>query len=175
MLEDRFNKRLLLENGVSVLSMDSFVREILKNGDPPVWAKTVESKDTALYSFFYDQDIHFSEDSYEECQPPKHTTSEEAIDALIELLETSERYDGSEDQQARIQKELDFFKRTGNIPFLIKVWHLIASFKEHNIVWGVGRGSACSSLVLYILEVHDVDPLKYFIKFSELSKDVEDD
>ena len=41
--------------------------------------------------------------------------------------------------------------------FLI-VWDVMA-FAHKNIVTGAGRGSAAGSLVAYVLEITDVDPL----------------
>jgi len=91
------------------------------------------------------------------------------------LVERSKRFDGTSEMLSRIEKELDFFTRTSNIRFLLSVVDLINKMKENNVVWGVGRGSCCASLVLYLLEVHDVNPLVYGINFSEMSKDLDDD
>ena len=49
--------------------------------------------------------------------------------------------------------------------FLI-VWDVMAFTHQNNIVTGAGRGSAAGSLVAYILEITDVDPLKYDLLFE---------
>lgn len=176
MLEDKTNKRILLNDGTSLVGVDTYVKELLKNKTSPEWAKVVECEDSRLYDFFYDKQISFDEDSYEDFfKPATHETTQDDVDTLMIVITNSDRYVGSDVQIHRMEKELDFFERTGNIPFLLKVYDLVNHFRESGIVWGVGRGSACASLILYILGVHDVDPLKYSIKFSELSKDVEDD
>ena len=176
MLEDKNHKRILLVDGTSLVGVDTYVKELLKNGDEPSWAKVVECEDSRLYDFFYDKKISFDEDSYEDrLSPAKHVTTEEDVNSLMSIIENSDRYDSSDSQNKRLTKELDFFGRTGNIPFLLSVYDLVEYFRENDIVWGVGRGSACASLILFLLGVHDVDPLKYSIKFSELSKDIEDD
>jgi DNA polymerase III alpha subunit len=36
-----------------------------------------------------------------------------------------------------------------------------------NIVWGVGRGSSCSSYLLYLLGLHEVDVVKYDVDISD--------
>lgn len=45
--------------------------------------------------------------------------------------------------------------------------YMIETCKEHDIVTGVGRGSSVSSLVLYLLDVHCVDPVKYNLNYKE--------
>lgn len=176
MLEDNTHKRILLTDGTSLVGVDTYVKELLKTGTDPEWAKVVECEDSHLYDFFYDKQISFDEDSYEDrLSQASHITTDEDIEAVMSIIENSDRYDGSDRQLKRLSKEIDFFTRTGNIPFLLNVYDLVQYFIENSIVWGVGRGSACASLILFIIGVHDVDPLKYGIKFSELSKDIEDD
>lgn len=52
-----------------------------------------------------------------------------------------------------------------------KLWkflhYLIQKCEEKDIVNGVGRGSSVSSLVLYLLGVHYVDPIKYKLSYKE--------
>lgn len=45
--------------------------------------------------------------------------------------------------------------------------YLITICKEKDIVTGVGRGSSVSSLTLYLLGVHCVDPVKYKLNYEE--------
>ena len=49
--------------------------------------------------------------------------------------------------------------------FLI-VWDVMAFAHREKIVTGAGRGSAAGSLVAYILEITDVDPLQYDLLFE---------
>jgi len=34
-------------------------------------------------------------------------------------------------------------------------------------LWGVGRGSSCASLVLHLINVHEVDPVRFNIPKEE--------
>lgn len=43
-------------------------------------------------------------------------------------------------------------------------------FKEEGVVWGVGRGSSCASLIMYLLGINKVDPVKYNIPAEEFFK-----
>jgi len=38
---------------------------------------------------------------------------------------------------------------------------------QKDIVTGVGRGSSVSSLVLYLIGVHHIDPVKYNLSYKE--------
>jgi DNA polymerase III alpha subunit len=48
---------------------------------------------------------------------------------------------------------------------------VVDKLKSANQVWGVGRGSSCASLVLYLIGVHEVDPIKYGIPLQEFFHD----
>jgi len=45
--------------------------------------------------------------------------------------------------------------------------YLIQTCEKNNIVTGVGRGSSVSSLILFLLGVHHVDPVKYNLDYNE--------
>lgn len=66
----------------------------------------------------------------------------------------------------RIKLELDTFKELGFTDYMLLNWDVISFAKKANIPVGEGRGSAAGSLVLYLLEVVDKDPLKYGLYFE---------
>ena len=45
--------------------------------------------------------------------------------------------------------------------------YMVDTLRENNIVWGVGRGSSVASYVLYLLEVHKVNSIKYNLDPTE--------
>jgi len=45
--------------------------------------------------------------------------------------------------------------------------YMINHFITNDVVWGVGRGSSCASLVLFLLGINKIDPIKYDIPVSE--------
>lgn len=45
--------------------------------------------------------------------------------------------------------------------------YIIDKFNENNIVWGTGRGSACSLYTLYLIGLHDVDSVLYELDIHE--------
>lgn len=71
----------------------------------------------------------------------------------------------------RVKYELALFYKKGFYDLLRTMIYIIDTFKKNSVVWGVGRGSSVSSYVLYLLEVHDVDPILYELDFSEFIKE----
>ena len=47
------------------------------------------------------------------------------------------------------------------------LYFLMETCENNGIITGVGRGSSVSSLVLYLLGVHHIDPVKYSLDYNE--------
>ncbi len=73
----------------------------------------------------------------------------------------------SSDYTSRLIDELNEFQTRGMIDVLKFLCYLIDTCKTHDIVTGVGRGSSVSSLVLHLLDVHQIDPVKYNLDYKE--------
>lgn len=71
----------------------------------------------------------------------------------------------------RIAYEIGLFEDRDLLPLLRYIKYLVDTMREHKIVWGVGRGSASSSYVLFKIGVHKVDSIKYNLDVSELFKE----
>jgi DNA polymerase-3 subunit alpha len=66
----------------------------------------------------------------------------------------------------RLEYELSVIKQTGFAPYFLIVQDFVNWAKENRIVVGPGRGSAAGSLVSYVLNITNVDPLKYNLLFE---------
>lgn len=71
----------------------------------------------------------------------------------------------------RVELEYKLFEEKNLIDVLRLFKYIIDKFKENNIIWGVGRGSSVASYILYLMEVHRVDSLKYGLDIKEFLKD----
>lgn len=71
---------------------------------------------------------------------------------------------------ARIEWELSEFESRKLLPVLRTIKYLIDTMRANNILWGVGRGSSVSSLVLFLLGIHRIDPVKWNLDASEFFK-----
>ena len=66
----------------------------------------------------------------------------------------------------RIKYELDIIKKMGFCDYFLIVYDYVKYAKDNGILVGPGRGSACGSLISYILNITEVDPLKYDLLFE---------
>ena len=68
--------------------------------------------------------------------------------------------------EERLNYELGIIKKMGLSGYFLIVRDIIQFAKNQNIPVGPGRGSAVGSLVLYALEITNVDPLQYNLIFE---------
>lgn len=73
--------------------------------------------------------------------------------------------------ESRLAKECLEIKKLGMSDLLKTLIYVIDTFKREQVVWGVGRGSSCASLALYLIGLHKVDPVKYGIDMTEFFHD----
>lgn len=66
----------------------------------------------------------------------------------------------------RIKYELDIIHKMGFDDYFLVVQDYVAFAKQNNIMVGPGRGSAAGSLVSYVLEITNIDPLQYGLIFE---------
>ncbi len=66
----------------------------------------------------------------------------------------------------RLKYELDAIKKTGFASYFLIVQDVVNWAKEQAIVVGPGRGSAAGSIVSYLLNITDVEPIKYKLLFE---------
>ncbi|MBI5742622.1 MAG: DNA polymerase III subunit alpha, partial [Candidatus Niyogibacteria bacterium] len=72
----------------------------------------------------------------------------------------------TKEQEDRLNFELDVISRTGFSAYFLIVADFVNWAKDHGIVVGPGRGSAVGSLISYVLNITDVDPIKYNLLFE---------
>lgn len=67
---------------------------------------------------------------------------------------------------ARLDEEYDVLEYHGFSSYMLIVADFVNWAKDHDIRVGPGRGSASSSLVAYLLNIHVIDPIKYKLIFA---------
>ncbi|WP_193165910.1 DNA polymerase III subunit alpha [Microbulbifer hainanensis] len=70
------------------------------------------------------------------------------------------------DYEARLRFELDIIIQMGFPGYFLIVMDFIQWAKDHDIPVGPGRGSGAGSLVAYVLDITDLDPLQYDLLFE---------
>ena len=68
--------------------------------------------------------------------------------------------------QERLKHELSIINKMGFSDYFLIVADYVGFAKKNGIIVGSGRGSAVGSLVSYLLNITDVDPLKYNLLFE---------
>ena len=66
----------------------------------------------------------------------------------------------------RLKYELDIINKMGFCNYFLIVYDYVKFAKENGILVGAGRGSAAGSLVSYLLNITEIDPLKYNLLFE---------
>ena len=72
----------------------------------------------------------------------------------------------NEEYLRRLEYELDTITEMGYSDYFLIVQDYVSYAKSHDILVGPGRGSAAGSLVSYLLNITQIDPLKYGLQFE---------
>ncbi|MDO8430248.1 MAG: DNA polymerase III subunit alpha [bacterium] len=97
---------------------------------------------------------------------PENETANSFLRKLTEER-TSIRYpELTVEVKSRIEYELGVIEKTGFADYFLIVQDFINWAKDRGIVVGPGRGSAAGSIISYILNITDLDPLKYNLLFE---------
>lgn len=70
----------------------------------------------------------------------------------------------------RVGQELLLFQERNLFPLLSYLKYLVDTMREHQVVWGVGRGSSVASYVLYLIGVHKINSIYYDLDIQEFLK-----
>ncbi len=68
--------------------------------------------------------------------------------------------------EARLEREIAIIKQMKYAGYFLIVWDFIKYARDHGIPVGPGRGSAAGSLVAYVMEITNVDPLQNVLLFE---------
>ena len=70
-----------------------------------------------------------------------------------------------------IKQEMKVFKKINMIGFMLFMSELLTWVRDNHIAVGYGRGSVCGSVVAYIADITDVDPIKWQTVFSRFANE----
>jgi len=97
---------------------------------------------------------------------PDGSTSEEELRRMC-INGLSKRYSEiTEEITERLDYELDVITKTGFASYFLIVQDFVNWAKNQGIAVGPGRGSAAGSIVSYLTNITDVDPVKYELLFE---------
>ena len=100
---------------------------------------------------------------------PEGTTPEKELRRLCEegLISRFGIHHADDDiLRERLEYELSVISTTGFASYFLIVADVVNWSKQHGIVVGPGRGSAAGSLVSYVLNITNADPIRYGLLFE---------
>ncbi|MGB6975139.1 MAG: DNA polymerase III subunit alpha [Terracidiphilus sp.] len=68
--------------------------------------------------------------------------------------------------EARLEHEIGIIKQMTYAGYFLIVWDFIKYARDHGIPVGPGRGSATGSLVAYVMEITNIDPMQNVLLFE---------
>src|SRR3989339_836513 len=101
---------------------------------------------------------------------PNNISTDQELKRLC-LAGIKKRYDFDENAipehiQERLNYELAIIEKTGYAAYFLIVQDFVNWSKNQGIIVGPGRGSAAGSLVSYLINITNIDPLKYGLIFE---------
>lgn len=98
---------------------------------------------------------------------PDNQTDDEALREIC-MAGLKKRYKNTQPKDAseRLNYELEVIKKTGFSSYFLIVSDFVNEAKKRGILVGPGRGSAAGSLVSYLTNITNIDPLKYDLLFE---------
>lgn len=96
-------------------------------------------------------------------------TNEDANTYLRKICEEGlkRRYEIVDEKiKNRLNYELSVIEKMNFANYFLIVWDFMKYAHENKLITGPGRGSAAGSLVAYVLQITDVDPIRYHLLFE---------
>lgn len=106
-----------------------------------------------------------------EQQLPRYPLEEkgDSGERLYQLCEEGARLryrELTQDVRERLEREMAVITRMGFSDYFLIVWDFMQYARRQGMMTGPGRGSAAGSLVAYVLQITNVDPLQYDLLFE---------
>jgi hypothetical protein len=175
-----FKDYIVTDKG-DIVAKPHFVLQNIREGTavdklPVIITDPYYAYDVCIYNMRKPDDTIVVWNSTEEECPPISSYAYKIPDKYMELdienhigILLYDKFNGKvpENYIDRVVLELGMMKARNMENFLRSLIYIVDRFKEHKIIHGIGRGSSCASLILYIIGLHFVDPLLYDIPIEE--------
>lgn len=171
--------RFLWPDGIVAVKPDvlsDWIIKLANKGKLHQLAVTESHEEVDRYNSVADQQIIVKSGSDDNLFPPEWTLPErykylDLDEYLVGLADGIERDSLYDERVKRLSEEIYLFKKLNLDEVLRTLVYVLDVLKEKQQVWGVGRGSSCSSYLLFLLGLHDVDPVKYSIEVADFLRE----
>lgn len=165
-MKTELKERILWYDGTSQVSPE-FVPELLLSGVPLNRIVVTENNDDIVLFNSLSDDIIPKEKLKNEAFDMSWNIPREYAKIDLDQYLSEKLSEFGPEYKTRTDEELKEIRLHG-IEMLFKTLiYVVDQLKQSNTVWGVGRGSSCASLVLFLIGLHKVDPIKYKIPMTE--------
>lgn len=169
----RLRGRTIADDGSVVVDHDTLL-SMARDGKPLNECWSVSDPRTDRYNRISKTPIRIFEEGEESLPPPEThewRTPEpwRSMDVVGEVLGLFYSMGFADDPryEDRISYEIAEMSERGMLPLIAHVMWMIHDWKGRGVVYGVGRGSSCASLVLFVIGLHGVDPVRWEIPIEE--------
>ena len=160
LLEDKADPRRISYDGCGYyVKSEEEMRELFPNLEEAI-------ENTGRIAERCNVEFTFHETKMPSFQVPDGYSAYEYLEKLC-LEGLPKRYPGREEQmKQQMEYELQMIRKMGFVEYFLIVWDFIHWARNHQVPVGPGRGSVCGSCVAYLLEITDIDPVKYDLVFE---------
>lgn len=110
--------------------------------------------------------IEMGNSPFPEYEVPKNHTVESYLEFKVREGLKNRYKTITPEIEERVKYELGVIEQMGFSAYFLITWDFINFAKENGIPVGPGRGSAAGSIVAYVLEITDLDPIRHNLLFE---------
>ena len=145
------------------------IKKKFDEGNVPEYVKTIVTDQTDRFEKKYQTKItHEIEDV--ELHPDTSFDEKVFYNIVNEIYNKKPDDVLLDDHDKRFIDEMNYFVDNDHQNVIIMLYNLVKRFEEDGVVWGVGRGSSVASYILFLIGIHNINPIKYNISPREFYK-----
>lgn len=168
MYTDKYGQQVYTENDICDLYMSDPERHIktVVVDKPITVSDIIDTSNLPKFTVYTksEKSVHdFDNELQSNWMIPDEYKNLDIAQYVLDLCQTDE-------ELQRVGQELLMFQEREMFPLLRYLKYLVDTMREHNIVWGVGRGSSVSSFVLFLIGIHRINSLYYDLSIDEFLK-----
>ena len=161
--------RNLWYDGVSELPPHTIAHYILQGIPISKICSAYEDEDLKKFNLISDITIQIGKST---CDLPTKVLQVPDEYKTIDILEyTLQRCPDKLEYLNRVHEEYSYICQMQIEDAFRTIIFILDTFKREKVIWGLGRGSSCASLILHLIGLHVVDPIKFGISLHEFFHD----
>ena len=177
----QLDDRIITDEGKVVADFELLLRKAL-SGEVFTGIPALHHSDIDLYNQRTGNTVHpeipIWEEGDEFSSPPDDTfdwnipQEYKELDINVAIIQglVDKSLDDNGKYLGRLDQELGLMRSRQMEDFFKCLIYIRDTLRKNDLFWGVGRGSSCASLILFLLDINKVDPVKFDIDPQEFYK-----